>query len=180
MDDTGATNHGSQEPHGMLHRIQATATWEQLASFPAAVSELKNACSEFSQGRNFLYLFTGPGNPNKLLAAEAIASSLGKDLYRVDLSAISSKYIGETEKNLRRLFDAAESGGAILFFDEADALFGKRSEVKDSHDRFANIEINYLLQQIKSYPGLAILSTNEKLHQEHPLMRLCRRKTDFP
>src|SRR3546814_7644634 len=83
---------------------------------------------------------------------------LGLSLYRIDLSAVVSKYIGETEKNLRKLFDAAEGGGAILFFDEADALFGKRSEVKDSHDRYANIEVNYLLQRLESFRGLAILA----------------------
>ena len=96
------------------------------------------------------------------MAAEVIANDLRLELYRIDLSAVVSKYIGETEKNLRRLFDAAEQGGAILFFDEADALFGKRSEVKDSHDRYANIEINYLLQRMEAYRGLAILATNMK------------------
>ena len=94
------------------------------------------------------------------MAAEVLANDLGLDLYRIDLSGVVSKYIGETEKNLRRLFDAAEQGGAMLFFDEADALFGKRSEVKDSHDRYANIEVNYLLQRMESYRGLAILATN--------------------
>ena len=94
------------------------------------------------------------------MAAEVLASDLGLDLYRIDLSGVVSKYIGETEKNLRRIFDAAEASGAILFFDEADALFGKRTEVKDSHDRYANIEINYLLQRMEDYHGLAILATN--------------------
>ena len=94
------------------------------------------------------------------MAAEVLANELRLDLYRIDLSGVVSKYIGETEKNLRRVFDAAEDGGAILFFDEADALFGKRSEVKDSHDRYANIEINYLLQRMEAYRGLAILATN--------------------
>ena len=88
------------------------------------------------------------------MAAEVMANALRLDLYRIDLAGVVSKYIGETEKNLRRLFDAAEDGGAILFFDEADALFGKRTEVKDSHDRYANIEINYLLQRMESYRGL--------------------------
>jgi SpoVK/Ycf46/Vps4 family AAA+-type ATPase len=96
------------------------------------------------------------------MAAEVLARDLRLDLYRIDLSQVVSKYIGETEKNLRRAFDAAEEGGAILLFDEADALFGKRSEVKDSHDRYANIEINYLLQRMEAYRGLAILATNMK------------------
>ena len=94
------------------------------------------------------------------MAAEVLASELGLDLYRIDLSPVVSKYIGETEKNLRRVFDAAEEGGAVLLFDEADALFGKRSEVKDSHDRYANIEVSYLLQRMEAYRGLAILTTN--------------------
>jgi SpoVK/Ycf46/Vps4 family AAA+-type ATPase len=94
------------------------------------------------------------------MAAEVLAGALRLDLYRIDLSAMVSKYIGETEKNLRRVFDAAEEGGAVLLFDEADALFGKRSEVKDSHDRYANIEVSYLLQRMEAYRGLAILTTN--------------------
>src|SRR5205085_1685194 len=99
---------------------------------------------------------------------------------RIDLSAVVSKYIGETEKNLRRLFDAADDGGAILFFDEADALFGKRSEVKDSHDRYANIEINYLLQRMESYRGLAILATNQKSALDVAFLRRLRFLVNFP
>src|SRR5918999_530797 len=101
-------------------------------------------------------LFAGPSGTGKTMAAEVLARELELDLYRIDLSSVVSKYIGETEKNLRRVFDAAEEGGAILLFDEADALFGKRSEVKDSHDRYANIEVSYLLQRMDSYRGLAI------------------------
>lgn len=106
-------------------------------------------------------LFTCADRKGKTLAAEMLAKELGRDLYRVDLSKIISRYIGETEKNLRRVFATAESRRAILLFDEADALFGKRSEVKDSHDRYANIEINYLLQQIERFDGIAILTTNQ-------------------
>src|SRR5581483_2423020 len=113
------------------------------------------------------------------MAAEVIANELRLDLYRIDLSAVVSKYIGETEKNLRRLFDAAEDGGAILFFDEADALFGKRSEVKDSHDRYANIEINYLLQRMEAYRGLAILATNMKSAMDTAFMRRLRFVVSF-
>jgi SpoVK/Ycf46/Vps4 family AAA+-type ATPase len=102
------------------------------------------------------------------------------DLYRIDLSAVVSKYIGETEKNLRRVFDAAEQSGAILFFDEADALFGKRSEVKDSHDRYANIEINYLLQRMEDYRGLAILATNMKSLLDQAFLRRLRFHVEFP
>ena len=114
------------------------------------------------------------------MAAEVIARELQLDLYRIDLSQVVSKYIGETEKNLRRLFDAAEDGGAILFFDEADALFGKRSEVKDSHDRYANIEINYLLQRMEAYRGLAILATNMKNALDTAFMRRLRFIVNFP
>ena len=104
-----------------------------------------------NRGLGISALFAGESGTGKTMAAEVIANDLRLNLYRIDLSAVVSKYIGETEKNLRRLFDAAEDGGAILFFDEADALFGKRSEVKDSHDRYANIEINYLLQRMEAY-----------------------------
>jgi SpoVK/Ycf46/Vps4 family AAA+-type ATPase len=102
------------------------------------------------------------------------------DLYRVDLSQVVSKYIGETEKNLRRIFDAAEGGGAVLLFDEADALFGKRSEVKDSHDRYANIEVSYLLQRMETYRGLAILTTNMKDAIDSAFLRRLRFVVQFP
>ena len=107
---------------------------------------------KLTRGLGITALFAGESGTGKTMAAEVIAHELRLDLYRIDLSAVVSKYIGETEKNLRRLFDAAEDGGAILFFDEADALFGKRSEVKDSHDRYANIEVNYLLQRMEALP----------------------------
>ena len=114
------------------------------------------------------------------MAAEVLASELQLDLYRIDLSSVVSKYIGETEKNLRRVFDAAEEGGAILLFDEADALFGKRSEVKDSHDRYANIEISYLLQRMEAYRGLAILTTNMKSALDRAFLRRLRFVVEFP
>jgi SpoVK/Ycf46/Vps4 family AAA+-type ATPase len=110
-----------------------------------------------TRGLGISALFAGGSGTGKTLAAEVLANELHLDLYRIDLSSVVSKYIGETEKNLRRVFDAAEEGGVILLFDEADALFGKRSEVKDSHDRHANIEVSYLLQRMESYPGLAQL-----------------------
>jgi SpoVK/Ycf46/Vps4 family AAA+-type ATPase len=135
---------------------------------------------KMNRGLGISALFTGDSGTGKTMAAEGIANRLRLDLYRIDLSAVVSKYIGETEKNLRRLFDAAEDGGAILFFDEADALFGKRSEVKDSHDRYANIEINYLLQRIEAYRGLAILATNMKSALDQAFMRRLRFVVDFP
>ena len=111
---------------------------------------------------------------------EVLANELRLDLYRIDLSQVVSKYIGETEKNLRRVFDAAEEGGAILLFDEADALFGKRSEVKDSHDRYANIEVSYLLQRMEAYRGLAILTTNMKHALDTAFLRRLRFVVHFP
>ncbi len=114
------------------------------------------------------------------MAAEVLARELNLDLYRIDLSAVVSKYIGETEKNLRRVFDAAEEGGSILLFDEADALFGKRSEVKDSHDRYANIEVGYLLQRMEAYQGLAILTTNMKDTLDSAFLRRLRFIVQFP
>jgi SpoVK/Ycf46/Vps4 family AAA+-type ATPase len=129
---------------------------------------------KMSRGLGISALFSGDSGTGKTMAAEVIANDLRLNLYRIDLSAVVSKYIGETEKNLRRMFDAAENGGAILFFDEADALFGKRSEVKDSHDRYANIEINYLLQRMEGYRGLAILATNMKSALDTAFLRRLR------
>jgi SpoVK/Ycf46/Vps4 family AAA+-type ATPase len=125
-------------------------------------------------------LFAGPSGTGKTLAAEVIAGVLGLDLYRIDLSQVVSKYIGETEKNLRRVFDAAEEGGAVLLFDEADALFGKRSEVKDSHDRYANIEVSYLLQRMEQYRGLAVLTTNLRDSLDDAFLRRLRFIVSFP
>ncbi|MDV7390898.1 ATP-binding protein [Arthrospira platensis SPKY1] len=134
---------------------------------------------KMSRGLGLSALFAGESGTGKTMAAEVLANELRLNLYRIDLSAVVSKYIGETEKNLRRLFDAAEDGGAILFFDEADALFGKRSEVKDSHDRYANIEINYLLQRMEAYRGLAILATNRKSALDSAFMRRLRFVVNF-
>lgn len=133
-----------------------------------------------SRGLGINALFAGESGTGKTLAAEVIAHELQLNLYRIDLSQVVNKYIGETEKNLRKLFDAAEDGGTILFFDEADALFGKRSEVKDSHDRFANIEINYLLQRMEAYRGLAILATNMKSALDPAFLRRLRFIVNFP
>jgi SpoVK/Ycf46/Vps4 family AAA+-type ATPase len=114
------------------------------------------------------------------MAAEILARHLRLDLYRIDLAGVVSKYIGETEKNLKKVFDAAEQSGAILLFDEADSVFGKRTEVKDSHDRYANIEVNYLLQRMEDYRGLAILATNRKSALDSAFLRRLRFLVDFP
>ena len=133
-----------------------------------------------SRGLGISALFSGASGTGKTMAAEVLAGDLSLDLYRIDLSSVVSKYIGETEKNLRRVFDAAECGGSVLLFDEADALFGRRSEVKDSHDRYANIEISYLLQRMESYRGLAILTTNMKEALDKAFLRRIRFHVQFP
>jgi hypothetical protein len=133
-----------------------------------------------SRGLGISALFTGESGTGKTMASEVLANELRLDLYRIDLSQVVNKYIGETEKNLKRIFDAAEEGGAILLFDEADALFGKRSEVKDSHDRYANIEVSYLLQRMETYRGLAILTTNMKSALDKAFLRRIRFVVQFP
>ncbi|OUL31345.1 AAA family ATPase [Nostoc sp. 106C] len=133
-----------------------------------------------ARGLGISALFAGASGTGKTLAAEVLANKLRLDLYRIDLSSVVSKYIGETEKNLRRVFDAAEQGGVILLFDEADALFGKRSEVKDARDRYANIEVSYLLQRMESYPGLALLTTNLKSAIDTAFLRRIRFVVQFP
>jgi len=125
-------------------------------------------------------LFAGESGTGKTLAAEVLAAELRLDLYRIDLSSVVSKFIGETEKNLRQVFDAAEDGGILLLFDEADALFGKRAEVKDSHDRYANIEVGYLLQRMEAYQGLAVLTTNLKSSLDRAFQRRLRFIVHFP
>ncbi|MDJ1169895.1 AAA family ATPase [Roseofilum sp. BLCC_M154] len=132
------------------------------------------------RGLGLTALFAGTSGTGKTTAAEVLAHELKLDLFRIDLSAVMSKYIGETEKNLRRIFDAAEKGGGILLFDEADALFGSRTEVKDSHDRHANIEVSYLLQRMEAYQGLAILTTNFKDNLDRAFLRRLRFIVNFP
>jgi hypothetical protein len=144
------------------------------------VYELWGFAARSSRGLGISALFAGDSGTGKTMAAEVLADELQLDLYRIDLSSVVSKYIGETERNLRRVFDAAEEGGAILLFDEADALFGKRSEVKDSHDRYANIEVSYLLQRMEAYRGLAILTTNMRSALDNAFLRRIRFAVQFP
>lgn len=180
----------------LAQRIPAAATWGDLVLPEPPQLLLREVMAHvrqrtrvydtwgFSQkgsrGLGISALFAGASGTGKTMAAEVLADELRLDLYRIDLSAVVSKYIGETEKNLRRVFDAAEEGGAILFFDEADALFGKRSEVKDSHDRYANIEVSYLLQRMEAYRGLAILATNLKNALDTAFLRRIRFIIQFP
>lgn len=135
---------------------------------------------KLSLGKGVNALFAGPSGTGKTMAAEIIANELGLDLYQIDLSGVVSKYIGETEKNLDAIFTAAENANAILFFDEADALFGKRSEVRDSHDRYANIEISYLLQKMEAYEGVAILATNLRQNLDDSFVRRLAFTIHFP
>jgi vesicle-fusing ATPase len=125
-------------------------------------------------------LFAGPPGTGKTMAAEALATELGLPLYRIDLSQVVNKYIGETEKNLRRLFDAADAADIIVFFDEADAMFGKRTEVKDAHDRYANLEISYLLERMERFKGMAILATNRRKDLDEAFLRRLRSVIEFP
>ena len=179
----------------LAQRLEPKVTWDDLV-LPQAETDLLKQIAAQAGLRNRVYcdwgferkmnrgfgisaLFAGESGTGKTMAAEVIANELRLNLYRIDLSQVVNKYIGETEKNLRRLFDAAEDGGAILFFDEADALFGKRSEVKDSHDRYANIEINYLLQRMESFRGLAILATNLKSALDPAFLRRLRFVVNF-
>lgn len=174
----------------LAQRLHPKATWDDIVLPPETETTLRQIAGQVhhrmmvydnwgfrdkrSRGLGINALFAGDSGTGKTMAAEVLANDLRLNLYRIDLSGVVSKYIGETEKNLRRLFDAAEDGGGILFFDEADALFGKRSEVKDSHDRYANIEVNYLLQRMESYSGLAILATNMKSALDEAFMRRLR------
>src|SRR5205085_11400937 len=125
-------------------------------------------------------LFAGESGTGKTMAAQVLASELGLELFRVDLATVVSKYIGETEKNLEKIFGAADGSNAVLFFDEADALFGKRSEVSDSHDRYANIEVAYLLQRMEAYPGAVILATNFRRNIDDAFVRMLDFVIDFP
>src|SRR2546428_4294711 len=131
-------------------------------------------------GKGLNVLFSGLSGTGKTMAAEVIAHELGLDLYKSDLSQVVSKYIGETEKNLDRIFADAENTNAILFFDEADTLFGKRSQVHDAHDRYANIEIGYLLQKMEEYDGIAILATNLRQHLDEAFVRRMHVIVEFP
>jgi hypothetical protein len=181
---------------GLAQRIEPAATWEDLVMPDLQRQMLHNIVAQVRQrwrvyeqwgfaakvarGLGITALFAGPSGTGKTLAAEVLAHELHLDLYRIDLSHVVNKYIGETEKNLRRVFDAAEDGGAILLFDEADALFGKRTEVRDSHDRYANIEVSYLLQRMEAYRSLAILTTNRKDALDSAFLRRLRFVVQFP
>ena len=174
-----------------IHHITTDKRWADIVLDPATrrqIDELRDFLKAHmntgmtagkSTGSKSV-LFHGSGGTGKSLAAALLGKEAGKNVYRVDLSTIISKYIGETEKNLNTIFKNAEKAGDILFFDEADALFGKRSEVKDAHDRYANIEISYLLQKIEAYPGLVIVATNMKSNIDKAFIRRFNTVIHFP
>ena len=180
----------------LAQRIDSTVSWEDLVLSDkereilreiaahvrqrAKVYESWGMGRKSSRGLGISALFAGASGTGKTLAAEVLGNELNLDVYRIDLSTVVSKYIGETEKNLRKIFDRAEGCGVILLFDEADALFGKRSEVKDSHDRYANMEVSYLLQRIETYRGLTILTTNLKNDLDRAFLRRIRFLVNFP
>ena len=180
----------------LARKITPLYTWDDIILPNSDLEHLKEICThvryrqqvfghwgfhrKFSLGKGLSSLFLGPSGTGKTMAAEIMASELRLDLYKIDLSCVVSKYIGETEKNLAKIFREAEESNAILFFDEADAIFGKRSEVKDSHDRYANTEINYLLQKMEEYEGIVILASNFKKNIDDAFTRRMRFVVEFP
>lgn len=180
----------------LAQKISPTYSWEDIVLPDDALSQLREICQrvamqhqvldswgfdrKLSMGKGINVLFAGPSGAGKSMTAEIIATGLGLDLYKIELSGVVSKYIGETEKNLDKIFIAATNANAILFFDEADALFGKRSEVSDSHDRYANIEISYLLQKMEAYDGIAILATNLRQNLDDAFTRRMAFAIHFP
>nr|WP_238342076.1 ATP-binding protein [Actinopolymorpha rutila] len=192
-----ACRRAGRTAYGRLAQVRsAVATWDdlvlpalprrQLGALCAAVRQRHRVLGDWGfadrgdRGLGTTALFSGPSGTGKTLAAEVIAGDLGLDLVHVDLSQVVSKYIGESEKHLAALFDAAEGGGAVLLFDEADALFGKRSEVRDSHDRYANLEVGYLLQRMEAFRGLAVLTTNARSVLDPAFLRRVHTVVAFP
>lgn len=177
-------------------RVENTACWSDLvlpepqtailrqialhARHAARVNGEWGFAARYARGLGLSVLFAGPSGTGKTMAAGVLGRELDRDLYQIDLATVVSKYIGETEKHLRKIFDAAERSGAILLFDEADALFGKRTQVRDSHDRYANLEISYLLQRMESYRGIAILTTNMQNALDPAFQRRLRFVVQFP
>lgn len=185
-----------QKLASLTRQVKPNYTWDDIVLPENVLAQLREVCQcvsnrhrvlgdwgfgrRLSLGKGVNALFAGPSGTGKTMGTEIIANELGMDLYKIDLSGVISKYIGETEKNLDRIFSAAEETSAILFFDEADALFGKRSEVRDSHDRYANIEISYLLQKMEEYEGLAILATNLRQNMDDAFLRRLQFVIEFP
>jgi AAA+ superfamily predicted ATPase len=188
--------HSNRKLSTLAHKIKPNYGWNDIILPPDRTRHLREICDsvkhrvlvyekwgfdrKLSLGKGLNILFAGPPGTGKTMAAEIMAGELGLDLYKIDLSSLVSKYIGETEKNLARIFSEAETSNAILFFDEADALFGKRSEVRDSHDRYANIEVGYLLQKMEEYEGVVILATNFRRNMDEAFVRRIHFTVEFP
>lgn len=193
---TACRLHSNRKLGELAHKITPHYTWGDivlptncLVQLQEIVNQVKYRALVYDEwgfdhklalGKGLNILFAGPSGTGKTMAADVMAGELGLDLYKIDLSTVVSKYIGETEKNLARIFTEAETSNAILFFDEADALFGKRSEVRDSHDRYANIEISYLLQRMEEYDGVAILATNLHKNLDEAFVRRMHFTVEFP
>jgi SpoVK/Ycf46/Vps4 family AAA+-type ATPase len=176
-------------------RIEPRYTWPDIVLPPEKMQQLRQVAAwmkfrrtvhhdwgfgrKLSRGKGLIILFTGPTGTGKTMAAEILAGELSMDLFQIDLSGVVSKYIGETEKNLEAIFRGAEGSQALLFFDEADSLFGKRTEVKDAHDRYANIEVNYLLQRVEHYRGVVILATNLQRSLDEAFLRRIQETIEF-
>lgn len=187
---------GTPKLGALARKVEPKYTWPEIVLPDDQLAQLKELCSQakcrhivygdwgfdrkLSLGKGLNALFSGPPGTGKTMAAEVIANELQLDLFKIDLSQVVSKYIGETEKNLHSIFQEAQASNAILFFDEADALFGKRSEVKDAHDRYANIEVGYLLQKMEEYEGITILATNLKGHLDEAFVRRMHFIVEFP
>ena len=198
LDDlfVSARMQGGQELATLARRIDPKRGWGDIVLPPESLAQLQEICARvachgrvlgewgfeqrLSLGKGVTALFAGPSGTGKTLAAEIVAHELGLYLYKIDLATVVSKYIGETEKNLDRLFTASQNANCVLFFDEADALFGKRSEVRDSHDRYANLEISYLLQKMEEFEGLAILATNLRQNLDDAFTRRLAFTVHFP
>jgi hypothetical protein len=164
-------------PPDKMRQLRSVVAWMQ---FRRRVHEEWGFGEKLSRGKGLNVLFTGPSGTGKTMAAEILAHELSLELLQIDLSSVVSKYIGETEKNLSAIFREAEQSQSLLFFDEADSLFGKRTEVKDAHDRYANIEVNYLLQRVEQYEGVVVLATNLQRNLDDAFLRRIKEVVDFP
>jgi SpoVK/Ycf46/Vps4 family AAA+-type ATPase len=188
--------HSNPRLAALARKVTPRYAWDDIVLPPDRVQQLREITNyvkyrarvygdwgfdrKLAMGKGLNALFAGPSGTGKTMAAEIIAGELALDLFKVDLSTVVSKYIGETEKNLSRIFTEAETSNSILFFDEADSMFGRRSEVRDSHDRYANLEISYLLQRMEEYEGVVILATNFRKNMDDAFVRRLHFAVDFP
>jgi SpoVK/Ycf46/Vps4 family AAA+-type ATPase len=194
--EAAARSQSNQALRRLAQKVNPVCDWNDLVLPPRTMQQLREVCAtekyrhvvyhewgfdrRLALGKGLNVLFCGPSGTGKTMAASILAKQLGLDLYKIDLSTVVSKYIGETEKQLSQIFREAQSSNAMLFFDEADALFGKRSEVKDAHDRYANVEVAYLLQKMEEYEGIVILATNFRKNMDDAFTRRMHHIVEFP